>query len=63
MATTVQVADATLRALAEVKRELDAPSYDAVLLHLLADHKKRGLGLRGLTPGIGRFKREHGGRD
>jgi hypothetical protein len=63
MATTIQVAEATLGALRELKEQLRAQSYDEVLQALLITHRKRTMPLRGLTPGIGPFVRDHNDRD
>lgn len=63
MATTIQVAEATLHELQAIKRELGVASYDEAVRKLLMSHRKRRDYLVGLTPGIGRFVRARGERD
>lgn len=63
MATTIQVDEATLQELRRLKAKLRADSYDAVVRALLMTHKKRSTSIRGMTPYLGPFERDHVDRD
>lgn len=63
MATTIQVAEETLRELRKLKEELHAESYDAALRRVLMDYRKRSMRIRGALPYAGPFVREHNDRD
>ena len=63
MATTIQVADATLRELRKLKEDLHAASYDDALKRVLMDYRKRSTRIVGTTPYLGPFVRDHNDRD
>ncbi len=63
MATTIQVADETLRELRKLKEELHVASYDDVLHRVLMTYRKRTMPIVGIAPYLGPFVRESNDRD
>lgn len=63
MTTTIQIEEDTLKELRKLKGLFDVETYNEVVQRLLMTNRKRTMPVRGVTPYLGPFERDHNDRD